>query len=65
MKPRFWERGWVDHFADRPPSSFFCPIVGFGSFFVWTLYTESDLLKSDHNLLDKSDAETLTGRKGK
>ena len=45
--------------------AFFCHIVGFGSFFVWTLYTESDLLKSDHNLLDKSDAETLTGRKGK
>ena len=38
-------------------------IVGFGSFFVWTLYTESDILKSDHNLLDKSDAETLTGQK--
>ena len=26
-------------------------IVGFGSFFVWTLYTESDLLKSDNILL--------------
>ena len=62
MKPRFWERGWVDHFADRPPS-FYCHIVGFGSFFVWTLFTESDLLKSDHSLLDKSDAETLTGQK--
>ena len=26
-------------------------IVGFSSFFVWTLYTESDLLKSDNLLL--------------
>jgi len=30
-------------------------IVGFGSFFTWTLYTESDLLKSDSALL-KGDA---------
>ena len=35
-------------------------IVGFGSFFAWTLYTESDLLKSD-TLLLKSDKE-LAGR---
>ena len=36
-------------------------IVGFLSFFAWTLYTESDLLKTDHGLLDKSDASTLAG----
>ena len=30
-------------------------IVGFSSFFGWTLYTESDLLKSDRELLSKAE----------
>lgn len=51
---------WVERFA---PLWLGGHIVGFASFFAWTLYTESDLLKSDHGLLDKSDAETLTGQK--
>lgn len=51
---------WVERFA---PLWLGGHIVGFASFFAWTLYTESDLLKSDHGLLDKSDAETLTGQR--
>ena len=39
---------WVARFA---PLWLGGHIVGFGSFFVWTLYTESDLLKSDAALL--------------
>ena len=30
-------------------------IVGFSSFFGWTLYTESDLLKSDRELLSRAE----------
>ena len=33
-------------------------IVGFASFFVWTLYTESDLLKSDNALLTAANPPT-------
>ena len=63
MYPARYVLAWVENFA---PLWLGGHIVGFGSFFVWTLYTESDLLKSDHNLLYKSDAETLTGgKKGK
>ena len=39
---------WVEAFA---PLWLGGHIVGFGSFFAWTLYTESDLLKSDSVLL--------------
>ena len=39
---------WVERFA---PLWLGGHIVGFVSFFCWTLYTESDLLKSDHKLL--------------
>ena len=39
---------WVERFA---PLWLGGHVVGFGSFFIWTLYTESDLLKSDHDLL--------------
>ena len=39
---------WVEKFA---PLWLGGHIVGFGSFFAWTLYTESDLLKSDAALL--------------
>lgn len=60
MYPARFLLEWVERFA---PLWLGGHIVGFGSFFVWTLYTESDLLKSDHSLLDKSDAETLTGQK--
>jgi hypothetical protein len=49
---------WVEGFA---PLWLGGHIVGFSSFFAWTLFTESDLLKSDHALLDKSDVETLAG----
>lgn len=44
---------WVEAFA---PLWLGGHIVGFGSFFAWTLYTESDLLKSDSVLL-KLDAQ--------
>ena len=40
---------WVETFA---PLWLGGHIVGFSSFFVWTLYTESDLLKSDRELLE-------------
>lgn len=62
MYPARFLLTWVENFA---PLWLGGHIVGFGSFFVWTLYTESDILKSDHNLLDKSDSETLTGQKSK
>mmetsp|Transcript_53657 Transcript_53657/g.117000 ORF Transcript_53657/g.117000 Transcript_53657/m.117000 type:complete len:477 (-) Transcript_53657:717-2147(-) len=39
---------WVERFA---PLWLGGHIVGFFSFFVWTLYTESDLLKTDRDLL--------------
>ena len=39
---------WVERFA---PLWLGGHIVGFVSFFAWTLYTESDLLKSDQLLL--------------
>jgi hypothetical protein len=38
---------WVESFA---PLWLGGHIVGFGSFFTWTLYTESDLLKNDRDL---------------
>ena len=60
MYPARFVLTWVETFA---PLWLGGHIVGFSSFFVWTLITESDILKSDHNLLDKSDADTLTGQK--
>ena len=44
---------WVERFA---PLWLGGHIVGFFSFFAWTLYTESDLLKTDRQLLAKSKA---------
>ena len=38
---------WVEKFA---PLWLGGHVVGFGSFFTWTLYTESDLMKNDRNL---------------
>ena len=43
---------WVETFA---PLWLGGHIVGFSSFFGWTLYTESDLLKSDRELLSKAE----------
>jgi len=45
---------WVERFA---PLWLGGHIVGFFSFFTWTLYTESDLLKTDKELLAKSKAD--------
>merc|ERR1719331_3812854 len=55
MYPARYVLAWVENFA---PLWLGGHIVGFGSFFVWTLYTESDLLKSDNQLLAlQKDAE--------
>ena len=52
MYPARYVLAWVENFA---PLWLGGHIVGFGSFFVWTLYTESDLLKSDRELLSKAE----------
>ena len=49
---------WVEAFA---PLWLGGHIVGFGSFFAWTLYTESDLLKSDAVLLKAQQSQHTSG----
>ena len=48
LYPSYRLLSWVERFA---PLWLGGHIVGFGSFFAWTLYSESDLLKSEHALM--------------
>lgn len=53
---------WVERFA---PLWLGGHVVGFSSFFAWTLYSESDLLKSDRELLGKEDDEEQEADQGR